>query len=79
MTLTLCDGIAFCSYCSPRLVLIQIALAMEEDERVLGPFDVVFVTTVWSSLGKLNCVCVKVVRLCRLWRLRFRLWDRLGD
>ena len=65
MTLTLCDGTAFCSCSSPRFVLFQAALTTKEDESVLGPFDAVFVTTLWWSLGpcKLNCVCVWAVRL----------------
>ena len=68
MTLTLCDLVVLCMHFGLRLVLFQTAFVTEEDESVLGPFDSVFVTTLWWSLGpcELNCVCVRIVRLSRL-------------
>ena len=65
ITLTLRDLVALCRYCHIRLVLFQTAFATEEDESVLGPFDVVLAIILWLLLGpcKSNCVRMWVVRL----------------
>ena len=68
-------GLLSVAVVASTFVLSQVVIMTEEDESILGPFDVVFVTMLWSSLSpcKLICVCVWVVWLYRLQRLRLHL------